>query len=95
MKALWQGQVIAQSDATVEVDGYHYFPRAAVRMDLLRAAAKTASDLQCPHGVQFYDVGSGGKASARNAWSYEKPAAAMKQVDRRIGFWDDVEVMPG
>ena len=29
-------------------------------MDLLKIAPKTASDLECPHGVQFYDVVEGG-----------------------------------
>src|SRR6516225_105782 len=56
MKAIWRGQVIAESDRTLEVRGYRYFPRETVRMDLLRLAPKTTSDLDCPHGVQFYDL---------------------------------------
>ena len=36
MKAVWRDQVIAESDRTLEVDGYRYFPRETVRMDLLR-----------------------------------------------------------
>ena len=94
MKARWHGQVIADSSQTIEVDGYHYFPRQAVRMDLLRAAAKTPDDRRCPHGVQFYDVGDGKQQSPRSAWSYEVPGAAMKKVDHWIGFWDEVEVAP-
>ncbi len=93
MRALWQGQVIADSKETLEVDGYHYFPRKAVRMDLLKVAPKTDGDRQCPHGVQFYDVTDGKRRSDRNAWSYEAPGAAMKKIDRWIGFWDEVEVL--
>ena len=92
MKAIWRGQVIAESDRTIEVGGYAYFPREAVRMDLLRSVAKTADDLECPHGVQFYDLVRDGVQGARAAWSYEAPRASMKQVDRWIGFWEDVEV---
>jgi uncharacterized protein (DUF427 family) len=84
--------VIAQSDRTLEVDGYHYFPRDTVRMDLLRTTTKTQSDLACPHGVQFYDVVEGAECGERAAWSYEAPRAAMQRVDHWIGFWDDVEV---
>jgi uncharacterized protein (DUF427 family) len=92
MKAVWRGQVIAQSDRTRQVAGWHYFPRESVRMDLLVPAPKTASDHACPHGVQFYDlVGSVGR-SERAAWSYESPGDAMRQVDHWIGFWEDVEV---
>ncbi|TWT01652.1 DUF427 domain-containing protein [Reyranella sp. CPCC 100927] len=92
MKAIWRGQVIADSDQTLEVDGYRYFPRDAVRMDLLRSTPKTENDLKCPHGVQFYDVADGAASSPRAAWSYEAPRAAMKPVDHWIGFWEDVEI---
>ncbi len=88
MKATWRGQVIAESERTLEVDGYRYFPRESVRMELLSKAAKTPRDLECPHGVQFYDVGE----SQRAAWSYEAPQAKMKPIDHWIGFWEDVEV---
>jgi uncharacterized protein (DUF427 family) len=92
MKATWRGRVIAESDRTLEVGGYRYFPRETVRMDLLRAAPKTAGDLACPHGVRFYDVAEGAARSERAAWSYEAPRDSMKQVDHWIGFWDDVEI---
>jgi len=92
MKATWRGQVIADSDQVREVGGYTYFPRAAVRMDLLEATAKTASDLECPHGVRFYDVVAGAGRSERAAWSYEAPQPSMAQVDHWIGFWRDVEI---
>lgn len=93
MRALWNGQVLADSKQTIEVDGYVYFPRAAVRMSLLKAAPKTASDLECPHGVQFYDVTDGKQTGARNAWSYEEPGAARKKIDHWLGFWDEVEIV--
>ena len=92
MKAIWRGQVIAESDRTLEVAGYRYFPRDAVRMELLQTAPKNASDLECPHGVQFYDVVGDAAKSARAAWSYEAPQPSMKQVDHWIGFWEDVEI---
>ncbi|HSI02777.1 MAG TPA: DUF427 domain-containing protein [Reyranella sp.] len=93
MKATWQGKVIADSDKTLEVGGYVYFPRDAVRMDLLQTTAKTARDLECPHGVQFYDVVEGAAKSPRAAWSYEAPQTKMKPVDHWIGFWEDVTVV--
>ena len=92
MKAVWRGQVVAESDRTLEVGGYTYFPRTAVRMELLRAAAKTERDLACPHGVQFYDVASATAHSERAAWSCEAPQASRRQVDHWIGFWRDVAV---
>lgn len=92
MKATWRGKVIAESDDTLEVGGYRYFPRDAVRMDLLEVAPKTARDLECPHGVLFYDVVEDGVRSVRAAWSYEAPQPRMKPVDHWMGFWEDVEI---
>lgn len=92
MKATVDDKVIAQSKDIVEAGGYQYFPRDAVRMDWLEKAPKTAKDLECPHGVQFYDVVLAGKRHERAAWSYEAPQPKMQTVDHRMGFWEDVKV---
>ena len=92
MKAMWHDLVIAESDQTRDMKGYVYFPRAAVRMDLLAKAPKIASDHQCPHGVQFYDLAHGDAASPRAAWSYEAPQTVLQPIDHWIGFWKDVVI---
>lgn len=92
MKATLKNRVIADSNDIVEVDGYQYFPRSAVRMEWLQKADKNASDRQCPHGVQFYDVLVDGERHERAAWSYEAPQPSMARVAQRIGFWQDVQV---
>src|SRR5712672_2086361 len=81
MKAIWRGQVIAESDRTLDVGGYRYFARETVRMDLLRAAPKTQSDLACPNGVQFYDVTDGAGQSSRGACR----DAAGRSLGRLLG----------
>jgi uncharacterized protein (DUF427 family) len=92
MKATVDGRVVADSNDIVENSGYQYFPRDAVRMDWLEKTEKTARDLECPHGVQFYDVVVDGTRHARAAWSYEAPQPSKKAVDHRMGFWQDVKV---
>ncbi len=92
MKATLNGRVVADSDDIVEVGGYAYFPAAAVRRDWLEKTPKTADDLECPHGVQFYDVVVDGVRHPRAAWCYEAPRPAMAAVGGRFGFWNEVEV---
>jgi uncharacterized protein (DUF427 family) len=92
MKATLLGKVIADSDDTVSVRGYDYFPLASVRTDLLEKAPRTAKDLECPHGVQFYDVVIDGERHPRNAWIYERPQPAMQAVADRVGFWENVKI---
>ena len=93
MKAVLKGQIVAESDDIVAAAGYQYFPRAAVRMEWLEKAEKTADDLECPHGVQFYNVVLDGTRHARVAWSYEAPRPTMQKVDHRMGFWEAVELV--
>ena len=92
MKATLNKHVIADSNDTVAVHGYDYFPRASVRTEWLEKAPKTDKDHECPHGVQFYDVVVDGKRHARAAWQYEAPRPEMRQVADRFGFWQDVKV---
>src|SRR6478736_2899373 len=92
MKAKVDGKVVAESNDIVERGGYHYFPPGAVRAEWVEKAPKTPKDLECPHGVQFYDVVVDGKRHKRAAWLYEAPRPEMAQVADRFGFWEDVEV---
>jgi len=92
MKATVDNRVVAESSDIVERDGYHYFPRAAVKLEWLEKTARTAEDLKCPHAVQFYDVVVDGRRHARAAWIYEAPQGAMKPTADRVGFWQDVKV---
>jgi uncharacterized protein (DUF427 family) len=92
MKAVVDGHIVAASEDLVETGGYQYFPPSTVRMEWLQKAPQTASDLECPHGVQFYDVVIDGVRHERAAWSYEAPQPKMQQLARRFGFWKDVEV---
>jgi uncharacterized protein (DUF427 family) len=92
MKATLNDIMIAQSDDIVENSGYIYFPRAAVRAELLKKVPKTASDLRCPHGVQFYDVVVDGVSCERAAWAYELPLASKMETANRVGFWKGVKV---
>jgi len=92
MKAVLKDHVIAESDDIVDCKGYQYFPPGAVQMQWLQRAPKTASDHECPHGVQFYHVVIDGVRHDRAAWCYETPRPEMSQVGGRFGFWRDVEV---
>jgi uncharacterized protein (DUF427 family) len=93
MQAIVNGHVVAKSNDVIDCKGYQYFPPSAVRMDWLEKTEKTADDLKCPHGVQFYDVVVEGARHPRAAWSYESPRPEMHEVKDRFGFWQDVKVM--
>jgi uncharacterized protein (DUF427 family) len=53
MKAIVDGEVVADSDDVIACKGYQYFPPQSVSLDRLEKAAQTADDRACPHGVQL------------------------------------------
>ena len=76
--ATWCGHLVAQSDQTLEVDGYRYFPRESVRMDLLRPSPKTADDRQCRTACSSTTPPP---ARAARRLVLRRPGLAMKPVD--------------
>ena len=92
MKAIWKGAVLAESSATVLVEGNHYFPPGSVKKDhLLASNTKT----MCPWKGQasYYTVFVDGDANPDAAWTYPAPKEAAAQIKYHIAFWKGVQVV--
>lgn len=91
VRAIWNGSVLAESDSTVMLEGNHYFPQSAVRMEFLKPSARTTT---CPwKGVaSYYDVIVDGAENRDAAWYYPDPKPAASEIKDRIAFWKGVEV---
>jgi uncharacterized protein (DUF427 family) len=92
MKAIWKGQVLAESDDTVVVEGNHYFPAAALRREHFR---ESATHTTCPWkgSASYYDVVVGEAVNRDAAWYYPAPKPAAANVAGRVAFWKGVEVI--
>ena len=66
----------------------YYFPRADVRMDLLRA---TAHRTYCPFrgNASHFTVTSGERSAENSAWSYEDPYEDARAIKGYIAFYAD------
>ena len=91
MKAIWNGQVLAESDDTVVVEGNHYFPQQAINREFFQ---DSASHTTCPwKGVaSYYTVQVDGKTNPDAAWFYPEPKDAAKQIKDHVAFWKGVKV---
>ncbi len=90
-KALWGGKVIAESGATVVVEGNHYFPPDAVNKQFLKSSSHTSI---CPWKgtARYYHVEVDGLRSENAAWYYPDPKPAAAEIKDRIAFWKGVRV---
>lgn len=91
VQARWNGRVIADSDATVVVEGNHYFPADSVDATLLRPSAKTSG---CPWKgtAHYHSLSVDGQENRDAAWYYPDPKEAAAQIKGRIAFWKGVVV---
>ena len=91
MKAIWNEQIIAESDDTVVVEGNHYFPRASLQDEFIRASEHSS---YCPWKgtANYYHLDINGETNADAIWYYIEPYEKASHIRDRVAFWHGVSV---
>lgn len=92
MQAIWNGEVIAESDDTVVVEGNHYFPSGSVHKQYL-TPSKTTTTCPWKGRANYYSITVNGNTNRDAAWYYPDPAPAARKIAGRIAFWRGVKVV--
>ena len=92
-KATWNGALLAESDATIDVEGNHYFPAEAIRREHFRDSA-THTVCGWKGTASYYDVVVGDAVNRDAAWYYPAPKDAAKNIAGYVAFWHGVKVEP-
>ena len=89
--ASWNGVVIAESDDIVTVEGNAYFPRDAVREDVLRPSDHHSF---CPWKgtASYFSLEVDGQVNRDAVSYYPTPKDAAKEITDRVAFWHGVQV---
>ena len=90
-KAIWNGQVRAESDETQVVEGNHYFPPATLKQDFFRPSTATS---QCgwKGTANYFDIEVDGNVNEQAAWYYAEPLPAAREIKGYVAFWKGVQV---
>ncbi len=93
VQAIWNGQVIAESDDTIIVEGNHYFPAASVRQEFLRPSATTTT-CHWKGEASYHTLVVDGEENKDAAWTYATPldAAAKLGITGHVAFWKGVRI---
>jgi uncharacterized protein (DUF427 family) len=91
VKAVWNGQTIAQSEVTTTVDGNIYFPEETVRREFLRPSSTTSTDPEKGQ-ARYYTLSVDGEENPDAAWYYPDPKPAARALSRQIAFWRGVQI---
>jgi len=92
MKAIWNNQVIAESDDTVNVEGNHYFPVSSLKKEFLKES-DTISMCHWKGQANYYTLVVDGKENKDAVWYYATPSDLAKNITDRVAFWKGVEVV--
>lgn len=91
MQAIWANTVIAESDATVLVEGNHYFPMASVNPQYITFSNHKTT---CPWKgtAQYFSLLVNGEMNTDAAWSYPDPKPEAESIRGHVAFWKGVTV---
>ena len=91
MKAIWNNEILAESDNTIVVEGNHYFPADSINTEFFQPSE---THTVCPWKgtASYYDVVVGGETNAGAAWFYPEPKDAAKEIKNYVAFWKGVQI---
>ena len=91
MKAIWNNQIIAQSNQTIVIEGNHYFPSNSVNKKFLKPSTTHTT---CPWKgeASYHHLEVDGQSNQDAAWYYPNPSNAAKNIKDYLAFWKGVEV---
>jgi len=90
-RAIWNGQVIAESDDLVNIENNYYFPKSSLEEKFIQKSDTTS---HCPWkgDANYYSLKVDGETNTDAVWYYENPSDAAKVIKDRVAFWKGVEI---
>ncbi len=92
MKAIWNDQVIAESDDTVVIEGNHYFPESSLKKEFVETS-DTQTTCAWKGTASYYSLFVNGKINKDAVWYYATPSELAKAIKGRVAFWKGVQIV--
>jgi uncharacterized protein (DUF427 family) len=92
VKAIWNGQIIAESDDTIVIEGNHYFPPGSMKKEFFKESSNKTTTCPWKGVASYYHIAVDGNENNDAAWHYPEPKEAAKEIKDHVAFWKGVEV---
>ena len=91
MKAIYNGEIIAESNDTIVIEGNHYFPPGSLKKDFFK---ESSTHTTCPwKGLATYNtIAVNGMTNNDAAWFYPDPSDQAKEIKDYVAFWKGVTI---
>lgn len=92
MKAIWNNQMIAESDDIVVIENNHYFPNGSIKKEYFKSSETHAT---CPWKgeASYYNLDVDGKQNVDAAWYYPEVSTQAQDIKNHVAFWKGVQII--
>ncbi len=91
MKAIWNGQVLAESNETIIIEGNHYFPQDSINANFFNPS-DTHTVCHWKGAASYFSINVDDEVNQDAAWFYPDPSDLAKGIKDHVAFWRGVEV---
>lgn len=90
-RAIWNNQVLAESDSYEVVENNIYFPPESINKEFFKQSS-THTTCVWKGVASYFSIEVNGKTNKDAAWFYPTPSAAAMNIKNYIAFWRGVKV---
>jgi uncharacterized protein (DUF427 family) len=92
MKAIWNNEVLAESNDTIVIEGNHYFPENTINKKFFKSSD---THTVCPWKgtASYYSLDVNGDLNKDAAWFYPEASEMAKPIKGYVAFWKGVEIV--
>lgn len=91
MKAIWNDEIVAESNDTIVIEGNHYFPPQSIKKDFFKTSE---TQTKCPWKgmASYYSLQVNGELNIDAAWYYPEVSDRAQEIKGYVAFWNGVKV---
>jgi uncharacterized protein (DUF427 family) len=91
MKAIWNNQLIAESNETKVIENNHYFPPDSIMQEFF---VDSNTHTTCPWKgeASYKSIKVNGEINKDAAWYYPNPKDAAREIKGYFAFWRGIKI---
>lgn len=90
-QAIWNGEVIAESEKTLNIEGNSYFPHESIFPEFFKKS-ETHTTCHWKGEASYYTINVHGKENKDAAWFYPEVSEQARGIKNHVAFWRGVQI---
>lgn len=90
-QAVWNNEIVAQSNECVIIEGNYYFPLDSIQKDYF---CDSTTSTHCPWkgNASYFHLEVNGEMNYDCAWHYKNPSEKASHIKDYVAFWNGVDI---